>query len=275
MYRFGSGMFLVNPFIYGGGGVPFDPDAQAFITAASITDPTQQSAVNQLVLDLKTANIWTKMKAVYPFVGGTATAHKWNLKDPRDLDAAYRLSFSGGFTHDSNGTQSNGTNGWANTFIAANTLTNSNLHLSWYSRTASTTNPFSNEVSPNAAYNSSNWISFRINNKVSGNAYFSAGNDGVGATVSNTLNGFFIGSETASNSRKLYRNGSAIATNTTNDTNALPSDNIAFWGPSTFSGNYSDNNCAFASIGEGLNDTEAASLSTAVQNYQTTLSRNV
>ncbi len=29
------------------GGVPVDPDAQAFITAASITDPTQQAAINQ------------------------------------------------------------------------------------------------------------------------------------------------------------------------------------------------------------------------------------
>ena len=73
------------------GGV--DPDAQAFITAASITDPTQQSAINQLVVDLKGYSIWTKMSAIYPMVGGTASSHKFNLKDPRDLDAAFRLVF--------------------------------------------------------------------------------------------------------------------------------------------------------------------------------------
>jgi len=56
----------------------FDPDAQAFITAASITDPTQQSAINQLVVDLKGYNIWTKFKAIYPIVGGSASSHKWN-----------------------------------------------------------------------------------------------------------------------------------------------------------------------------------------------------
>jgi hypothetical protein len=80
-----------------------DPDAQAFITAAAITDPTQQTAINTLVVDLKGYGIWTKSKALYPFVGGTASQHKFNLKDPRDLDAAFRLVFTGGWTHSSNG----------------------------------------------------------------------------------------------------------------------------------------------------------------------------
>ena len=48
-----------------------DPDAQAFITAANITDPTQQTAIIQLVTDLKNYNLWTKAPAIYPFVGGT------------------------------------------------------------------------------------------------------------------------------------------------------------------------------------------------------------
>ncbi len=39
-----------------GGGI--DSDAQAFITAASITDATQQSAINTLVTDLKGYEIW-------------------------------------------------------------------------------------------------------------------------------------------------------------------------------------------------------------------------
>lgn len=78
-----------------------DADALAFITAANITDTTQKSAVTQLVTDLKSANIWTKMKAIYPFVGGTASSHRFNLKDPRDLDVAFRLVFNGGWTHSS------------------------------------------------------------------------------------------------------------------------------------------------------------------------------
>ena len=110
----------------GGGGI--DADAQAFITAASITDNTQNSAINTLVTQLKTYGIWTKLKAVYPFVGGTASAHKFNLKDPRDLDVAYRLTFGGGWTHSSTGAQPNGTNGYANTFFIPNTQTQINYN---------------------------------------------------------------------------------------------------------------------------------------------------
>ena len=94
-----------------------DADAQAFIAAAGITNLTQASAVNTLVNDLKTYGLWTKMKALYPMVGGTATSHKFNLKDPRDLDAAFRLTFSGGWTHSSTGALPNGTTGYAETYF--------------------------------------------------------------------------------------------------------------------------------------------------------------
>jgi hypothetical protein len=94
----------------------FDPDAQAFITAAAITDPTQQTAIDNLVIGLKTDGLWTNMNVIYPLVGGTASSHKYNLKDPRDLDVAYRLAFFGGWTHDSNGITPNGTNAYADTF---------------------------------------------------------------------------------------------------------------------------------------------------------------
>ena len=101
----------------GGSSPILDPNAQAFITAAGITDPTQQAAIDNLVIGLKADGLWTPMQALYPFVGGTASTHKWNLKDPRDLDAAYRLQFGGGWTHNINGATGNGTNTFANTYF--------------------------------------------------------------------------------------------------------------------------------------------------------------
>jgi len=92
--------------------IAIDPDAQAFLTAAGITDPTQITAVNNLTLGLKANSLWTKMVAVYPFVGGTATSHKWNLVDPRDLDAAYRITWNGGITHNASGVKGNGVDGF-------------------------------------------------------------------------------------------------------------------------------------------------------------------
>ena len=115
-----------------------DADAQAFITAAAITDPTQQSAINSLVINLKGYGVWTKMKALYPFVGGTATQHKFNLKNPLDTDAAFRLVFNGGWTHSTDGALPNGINGYANTYLnpVIESLTYNNNHLSFYSRTS-------------------------------------------------------------------------------------------------------------------------------------------
>jgi hypothetical protein len=118
-----------------GGGI--DADAQAFITAAGITDPTQQSAIDTLVTDLKNYGIWSQMFAIYPFVGGTASTHKWNLKDPRDLDAAFRLVFFGGLTHSSTGILPNGSTGYADTFFVPSTNINTTDYgsLGVYSRT--------------------------------------------------------------------------------------------------------------------------------------------
>jgi hypothetical protein len=93
-----------------------DSDAGAFITAANITELTQKSAINNLVIGLKDDNIWSKFKAIYPFVGGTASSHKFNLRDPRDSNDAYRLNFNGGWTHDARGIKGNGINTYADTF---------------------------------------------------------------------------------------------------------------------------------------------------------------
>ncbi len=52
---------IINPYLVQPSG---DADAQAFITAAGITDNTQKSAIETLVTDLKGYGIWTKMSAL-------------------------------------------------------------------------------------------------------------------------------------------------------------------------------------------------------------------
>ena len=114
----------------------FDPDAQAFITATAITDTTQQNALDALVIGLKTDLLWNKMLAVYPFVGGTATTCKFNLKNPLDTNGGHRLTFVGGWTFSNNGIQPNGTNTYANTHLAPSThWTLASSSISVYSRT--------------------------------------------------------------------------------------------------------------------------------------------
>ena len=105
--------FLVNPYSYATG---CDADALAFLSAAGITDATITSAICTLVTTMKADGTWAKMSAIYPFVGGTATTHKYNLKNPADTNVAFRLSFVGGWTHSGNGALPNATNAYAETY---------------------------------------------------------------------------------------------------------------------------------------------------------------
>ena len=249
--------------------------AQLFIDATGITDTTQKNAIITLVDDLKTYGIWNKMTAIYPIVGGTASTHKYNLKNAVDSDSAFRLTYYGGITHSSNGVVGDGT-GYIDTHLnALSNLVNGDVSFSFYSRTNTTAGAYSCELTLNTgSYSDVNWLSFRTNNKVSGNAYFSIGNDNVAATVSSTSgNGFFIGNETANNNRKLIRNDVVLATNATADSNALPNYNVSLFGSSYL--NRSTNQCAFAAIGRSLTATELTNFKNIVQTFQTSLGRNV
>ena len=72
MFGVGVGVRIGGRTAVGGG---FDADAQAFfdrVTAAGGTlSTTEKNATNQLVLDMKSAGIWSSMKAIYPMVGAS------------------------------------------------------------------------------------------------------------------------------------------------------------------------------------------------------------
>ena len=260
-------------------GITTDADAQAFITAAAITDPTQQTAINNLVVGMKADGIWTKMKAIYPFVGGTASTHKWNLKDPRDLDAAFRLVFNGGWTHSSNGATPNGTNGYADTKLnALSVLINQNYHLSHYSRTQKTN---ANEIDLGADNGtaSSTLAIDQYYLGVSGKAFVAGGFPTYSIVINNTDTlGLMVGTRTSTTSAKMFMDGSFLAQNTTANVGTLPNLRLYLSAINT-AGNvaaeYSAKQTAFSSIGDGLTDTEAANLYTRVQAFQTSLSRQV
>jgi hypothetical protein len=250
-----------------------DADAQAFVTAANIQDQVEATAINNLVIGLKDDSLWTKMKAVYPFVGGTASTHKWNLKDPRDLDAAFRLVFTGGWTHSSTGAQPNGTNGYANTYFAPNgILAYNNNHLSYYSRT-NTTAVY--DIGSGDGTGATNLDLFL--RRSGDTAGYDSGNF---ATNRNTFSnsdsrGFFNGTTVSTNS-KYFKNGvnqntKALSVSSVSSFNMY----LGGFNESNISTFYGNKQIAFASIGDGLTDTEAANFYTAVQAFQTALSRNV
>ena len=259
----------------------FDTDATAFITASGISDATQLNALNKLVFDLKAQSLWTKMKAVYPVIGGSASTHKWNLIDPRDLDAAFRLTFGGGWTHAATGMTPNGTTGWVDTFFNPSTdsvdwITNNTQ--SFYSRTQAMVGGGWNMGVGNIA---TGIPLFGIGLRAVNNALFDSGGF-PGARTSSVQadgRGLWAGSCRAANEREFYRNGASLTTNVNNDVNAASNANIAlgalFDTNTGLPANFMTHEMAFAVIAEGLTDTEHSNLYTLVQVYQTTLSRQV
>jgi hypothetical protein len=259
-------------------GIGYDTDALAFVNAAQISSSVQKIAVNNLVKNLKGSGLWSKMTTVYPFVGGSAVSHKFNLKDPRDVNAAYRLNFFGGVTHDQNGVSFNGTNGFADTNLVCSTaLVLNDTHHSYYSRSNEAASGTKVELGANASATGQFRMSLRATSDLfqaySYNSTFNAGN--ARATVSDTR-GLFLQSRTGSANHFIQRNGSTLYTNTGNG-GALPalSHFIGAWNNAGVPANYTTKQCGWCSIGAGLTSTEASSLYTIVQLFQTSLSRNV
>jgi len=253
-----------------------DSDAQAFITASGITDGVQVSAIITLVTALKSAGLWTKMKAIYPFVGGNATSHKFNLKDPRDLDVAYRLTFVGGWTHSSTGAKPDGSTGYADTNLNTSALSITDTSYSVYLRTVTNsayTWPMDLGVFT-ADYNGRYGLGYISQD---GNSYFDIYNR---TTISNSNfnKGFIQYTRTSSSLSKVFYKNNLINTNT-NITSQYSNPNSTIYLGALHLGSgldsYSNREQSFVSIGTGLTDTEATTFYNIVQAYQTELGREV
>lgn len=254
-----------------------DSDAQAFIDSAGITDQTQKDAICTLVKELKDSSLWSSFKAIYPMIGGTASSHKWNLKDPRNLDAAYRLTFSGTWTHSSTGADPNGTNAYAQTYLIPSThLTNNSVCVTYYSRESVT-----GVQELMASFNSgSQNIQLFVNNSSTGDIAIDAYCTSVRA-IGNATNttGFIAGSRTSSSSVNIFKNAISYGSSATSTVACSGQPNIQFYLGAANSGGspvlYTSAECAFASISDGLTSDQVRALNTIVEKFNDALGRGV
>ena len=250
-------------------GPTYDPSAQLFFNAITASGGTltntEKSAVNTLVIDLKGYGLWTKMDALYPFVGSGSTEQKYNLKDPQDLDASYRLGFSAGWTFNVSGATPNGTSAFANTYFAPNNKGQNDVHISVWNTQESTGTRVEMGSTAGGA-------DIQIVSNFGGTNYSSVNNGGQsGGPV--TSKGFVLVSRTGSTSFNYFLNNSKTIKS---QTSVLPNAFSMYIGcrNNSGSGEYFDTKQkAFASIGDGLNDIEVANFYTSVLAFQTTLGR--
>jgi hypothetical protein len=256
-----------------GSGSSYDADALAFFTAASITDSTQMGAVNTLVITLKSNNLWTKMRALYPIVGGNATAHSYNLIDT----SKYRGLFSSGWVHSSNGMLSNGSSAYMDTqFNPSNILSVNDAHLSFY---LNLSRAGSSGAFGALASNTPSSLMYATPRYFNDCYYSFIGEEGSVVSTSFFSNsetkGFYVNSRTSSTRLTQFKNGVLKNTVTGVNNGTLPNRNMyigamnANWGI-----HYSNDLYTTVSLGIGLSDSESTILSTIINTFNTTLGRN-
>lgn len=260
-----------------------DPNAQQFINAANIISQTHADAINTLVIDMKAQGLWNKCIAIYPIVGGTQSAHSYNLKNP----SQYNLNFVNTWNHSGFGATPNGTTAYADTGINGSTvLTQNDSHLSFYSRTDSAAAARSSMGAHNNSTAPNEIMVLSLKN-TSGNAgaFNTSQATGQPALVANANSqGFYINNKTSSaiGGLSIVKNGSVAASNTVAITTNTYANRNIFIGACSITNlgigvafQYDDKQCAFASIGSGLTVSECSTYTTIVNNFQAALSRNV
>lgn len=250
-----------------------NPEAQKFIQAAGITDFTQEQASNTLTVQLKMFSLWTKMYAIYPVVGSTATTDKYNLKDPRDLDAAYRITFNGSWTHASTGMTGGGGSGdYAETHFTATTATANSSAVGIYLRTNGNTAVFQ---LPIGAYDGTTIMQLNMSPVFYGANTVLGDLTSTASYSTSDVRGLNIGSRQSSTDLKLYFNATQQATDGTTNTGNLPNATIWIGARHDLGGAVlpSTQEMYLPFISSGLSATDVTNLSYIFDAFKTTLGR--
>lgn len=252
-----------------------DANTTSFITAAGITNTGLKNAVNTLVLDLKSENLWNAMDIIYPFVGDNmatlGTQLSVNLKNTGSLNAVI-----------TNGTGSSDFNGYGSNeastryirtgFIPRTIRPGGPYHLSIYTTTDGSTL----DRTDIGSFNSGTDVTMLTigRNRVGVNSEKFAWFGGGALTTVTTAgsNGFFSGAyDNAINPKtRLLRNGTQIVTNNTTINNS--SSRELYLGANNNIGTpvqITTKQYQFASLGGGLTNAQMTTLNTIVQNFQT------
>lgn len=246
-----------------GGTVVYDVDAAAYfarVTAAggSLTTP-EKNAVNQLVLDMKTANIWTLQKAIYPMKGSTAASCAQNL-----VSSSFTGTFYGGWTFGAAGATPNGVNTYMDTgFSQSVNLPTPNAHMSYYANAGS----FSGFTTAMGILQNT-FVMFVSVGAVYGQLW-----DSDYTPYNASPFGFYCVSRKTSAQKNIYFNGSSVVTSTDSLLQGNANVNVFIGAANNYgpAGSFSALRCAFSSIGLGFTDAQETAFYNAIQTMQTSL----
>lgn len=242
-----------------------DADAAAFFsrvyTAGGALSYTEVSATETLVADLKANSLWTPMKAIYPMVGASAAACAQNLKS-----SSFTGTFTSGWTFASTGIKGNGTSAYFDTTFNPST----NASLTGFSFGGYPRNNDTSGTQVSGCFNSN----FAQHNLSNGNI-FSGSIAEIISYTANPSQKMFIHRRTSASFAESYSDGTSLGTATTTAI-GLPNINFTVGArnqtPVTI---FDAHEYAFYFLGLSLTNTNALNLTSAVNTFQTTLSRQV
>lgn len=253
----------------------YDSDAQAFIDAVSTLTTPEEIIINDLVLGFKANGTWSKYHAIYPYIGGTAAEHKWNLKDPRDLDVAFRLTWSGTWTHNADGITGDGSTAYANTYLFPTvTLSATSVTHGTYSKSDVSEVAIELGVGKSGDY----WCMLGLKWGSTFWSWIWGSSNPVSLTAPAT-NAMYQATQTGGTTHKAFRNGVQIGSTNTGDNTANFSNLItySFYIGAVNNGGedkwYSTKIIAFSFIADALTDSEILDDYNTIETYQTALSR--
>ena len=252
----------------------------AVVAAGGTVDSTMSAATTTLFQSIWSNGLNTNMVAMYPFIGGTAASHKFNAMNPLDTNGAYRLTFNGGWTHNTSGATPNGTNGYANTYVitATSGFTLSGGSLGTYCGTDASTGA---AIGVTASFNGAfNLYPVLLNpTKQIATTFW---NNTVGAysvtTVPDSLGLMSVARSGSTSTVQFYRRGSLVSSQ--NHTALALTSTFDVWlGANNQTGTanqYSTYRHQFTYLYSGtLTTSQMTTLDSIIQTYQTSLGRNV
>lgn len=245
----------------------------AVIAGGGTLDSTSSGATYQLFYDLFNYGLWSKLYSFYPLLGGNSSGGQAvNGKTP----GTRNITWNGGLTFSTNGVVSNGSTGYGDLNSNPNSIgTLNDFHMSFYSRTnqQQATDQFDMGVYEIAAQRT------QVNARSSVDDTRGVVNAQTQGTFANSNSqGLFTITRRSSTDTEFYRNSTSLGNSATTST-ARPNGDLFLmarnWIGTGLAETPTTRQYAFVTIGTTLTDSEVSNLYTTIQNFQTTLGRQV
>jgi len=250
----------------------WDNDAIVYLDNSGITDQYIRRGINNFTISLKNNNLWTKCKAIYPFAWDNEQGNKLNLVDPRDLDAAFRLTFDnagGTVLFSKDGIKFNG--GHADThLIPSSILTINDTHLSYYFIDNDDLDGLSGCRTGSDLFGIQPFVTSQFVKSF----MYAANADGLltSSSIGDKI-GYSIATRTATDDHRIFFNGNQVALHNLTSGN-LPTNSV-WLGKFNYTGGVlpDEKQSQIVTIGDGLSVSESEKLNQLVQKLQDDLSR--